>query len=246
MLITRTSLLMSSVIAAAALGQDGTTTNVNATHYVPPSSSSSLLANQPLPEPDSSGEPVHKLEAQSMFFVAEPEPREFNKHDLIQIIVRENSTTKREHELETEKAFEIDGGIAAWPNFQLPDLLELQLEAGSSTNLPQVNLDFNKEFEGEGEYERKDSMTDRLTARVIEVRPNGNLVLEACTTIQTDEEISIMKVTGECRSDDVSPGNTIFSQQIWDLSIVRTHEGELKRTNEKGLIAKVLEAVFAF
>ena len=124
--------------------------------------------------------------------------------------------------------------------------LQLQIDAGRTTGLPEVNLDFNKEFEGEGEYNREDEITDRLTAEVVEVLPNGNLVLEARTSIQTDDEISVMRVTGVCRSDDVSPVNTILSTQISRLEILRTHEGELKRANTKGLISKVLEAVFAF
>jgi flagellar L-ring protein precursor FlgH len=219
------------------------TVSQDAPHRSP---SSSLLANRPLPALDSAGEPGHQLAAVSMFYVDEPEPRKFQVHDLVQIIVREASATRRTHELETKKEFDIDGGISAWPNFDLAQLLQLRLEAGETSGLPQVNMDFDKKFKGDGEYQREDELTDRLTAQVVEILPNGNLILEARTSIKTDEEISVMKITGTCRSDDVSPANSILSSQMHGLMIERTNEGELKRTNTKGLIAKVLEAVFAF
>jgi flagellar basal body L-ring protein FlgH len=55
-----------------------------------------------------------------------------------------------------------------------------------------------------------------------------------------------MKVTGIGRPDDVGPGNTILSSQVHDLKIDRVHEGELKKTNEKGIVIKFFEALFAW
>ena len=107
-------------------------------------------------------------------------------------------------------------------------------------------MDFNKDFEGEADYERRDDLTARLTAEVIEVLPNGHLVLEARTDIQTDDEVATMKVTGICRPDDVSLANTILSNQIHDLKIEKMHKGELRNATQKGIIAKVLDFIFAF
>ena len=123
---------------------------------------------------------------------------------------------------------------------------QLRLFAGRRTELPELKMDFTREFTGEGEYQRRDDMSDRLTAEVIEVLPNGNLILEARTTIATDDEESVMNVTGICRPEDITAANTILSNQIHDLRIVRHHEGELPRTAKKGIIARVLEAIFAF
>jgi len=89
-------------------------------------------------------------------------------------------------------------------------------------------------------------MTDRLTAEIISVLPNGNLILEARTFIKTDEEESMMKVTGVCRPEDISTANSILSNLIHDLRIEKMHTGELKKVNEKGIISRVLEAIFAF
>ncbi len=74
----------------------------------------------------------------------------------------------------------------------------------------------------------------------------GSLVLEVRSHIKTDEEESTIKVTGICRPEDVTAANTILSNQLHDLKIEKMHEGELKKANEKGIIAKVLDTIFAF
>jgi len=188
----------------------------------------------------------HAMRAVSLFAIEQPEPRVFQKHDLIQIIVREVSKAESTQELTSEKEHEITADVNAFPELRLSDLVNLQLMAGRTANLPQLDVRSGKEFEGEGEYEREDEFTARLTAEVIEVLPNGHLILEARTHIKTDEEEATMKVTGVCRPDDVTPANTVLSNQIHDLTIEKVHKGELKKANEKGIIAKVFDAVFAW
>lgn len=71
-------------------------------------------------------------------------------------------------------------------------------------------------------------------------------MLEARTHIKQDNEESTMKVTGICRPEDVSPVNTVLSNQIHDLHVEKINAGDLKNVNEKGIIAKVFDAVFAW
>lgn len=188
----------------------------------------------------------HELHDMSMFAVTPPELRTFLKHDLVQIIVRETSRAKSTHDLETTKEYTLDGAITAFPSLNLSDLLDFQVDAGRTTGLPRVGVDFTNEFTGEGDYQRKDDLSARLTAEIIEILPNGNLILEARTFIKNDEEEMSIKVTGICRPADISAANTLLSNQIHDLHIEKMHEGELKKASEKGIIARVLDAIFAF
>lgn len=188
----------------------------------------------------------HTLRDSSLFVVPPPRPREFALHDLVQIVVQETSNARSRAKLDTEKEYALKGKIAKWPHLDIMDLLNLQLRQGSGDNVPEVDLSFDKEFEGKGDYERRDDLTARLTAEVIEILPNGHLVLEARTSIRNDQENLILKVTGICRPQDVTAANTILSNQLHDLVIDKVHTGELRRASEKGLIAKVFDALFAF
>lgn len=188
----------------------------------------------------------HTLRDSSLFVVPPPRPREFALHDLVQIVVQETSNARSRAKLDTEKEYALKGKIAKWLHLDIMDLLNLQMRQGSGDNVPEVDLSFDKEFEGKGDYERRDDLTARLTAEVIEILPNGHLVLEARTSIRNDQENLVLKVTGICRPQDVTAANTILSNQLHDLVIDKVHTGELRRASEKGLIAKVFDALFAF
>ena len=71
------------------------------------------------------------------------------------------------------------------------------------------------------------------------------LVLEARSSIQTDEEIQVFVLSGNCRSDDITEQNTIQSSQLHNLNIVSKNEGEVRKSSKKGLIPRALEALFA-
>jgi flagellar L-ring protein precursor FlgH len=192
------------------------------------------------------GAEPHGLRGTSMFAITPAAARLFHEHDLIEIIVRESSSTKSSQEMETEKETKFNGRVTQWPDLSLDDLFNGVIKAGNTDDLPQVDLQFNKDFSGEGEYERTDDFTARLTAEVIEVLPNGNLILESRTSIKTDEEETMIKVTGICRSDDVSPVNTVLSTQLHDLRVEKMNNGQIKKSSQKGIFTKALDFLFAF
>src|SRR5687768_14033721 len=96
-------ILMNSItIFAAACGFAALATAAHAQSTSPApaedaAASSSLLATTPASAPPAStgGEiDPHALRAVSMFAIAPPEPRTYQEHDLVQIIVRETSQAK--------------------------------------------------------------------------------------------------------------------------------------------------------
>ncbi len=188
----------------------------------------------------------HALRSMSMFAIAPAEARIFHEHDLIQIIVRETTSARHSQETETEKSVNFNGAVTAWPDLQLANLIAGQIKAGDTTELPAVGFAFDKDFEGEGEYERRDDFSARLTAEVIQILPNGNLVLESRTRMQNDDEEFVLKVTGISRPEDVTPANTVLSNQLHDLRVEKVNAGVVKDANEKGLFTKLLDILFAF
>jgi len=207
----------------------------------------SLLAVTPPPMRDLDDRtPAHAFRDRSMFAITPEMPRSFRRHDLIQIIVRESSRAKSKQEADAGKRYRLDGRIAAWPDLNLSDLLDLRVMAGRTANLPEVRIQGSKDFSGDGEYKREDDFTTRLTAQVVEILPNGNLVLEARTHIRLDNETTTIKLTGVCRPEDVTVANTVLSSSIADLNLEKTNTGELRRTTQKGLLSRLFDTVFAF
>jgi len=164
-------------------------------------------------------------------------PKAFRPGDLVTIIVREQREWEADSELDTRKKFDIkseldaffkpiDGGLGA-SNF--------------SRGKPNVDYGFNQRLKSEGDSSREDRLITRLTARILDVKPNGLLVLEARARIAHDEESSQITVTGTCRKEDVTADNTVLSTQIADKQVVVSNEGAIKAAATRGWITKLLD-----
>jgi flagellar L-ring protein precursor FlgH len=183
----------------------------------------------------------------SLTAVAAPEPREFAEHDLVTIIISERSKGHRKHEFDADKTSEIGGNVEA--TIDLVKLLEARLQQGrgpDDESLPVWAVELGKDFEATAEYKRDDLFTARVTAQVLEIKPNGNLLLEARTVITTDYETQTIVLTGVCRGEDVTDANTVQSNQMFDLRVEMQNEGEVRKGAEKGVITKVLDFLFAY
>ena len=176
-----------------------------------------------------------------------PEPRSFALHDLITIIIRESTDTSFRASLDTDKSSSFRGEVSDFPRLTARDLLNLQLRPSQMQDgNPRLGVDFDSEFEGSGDYRRRESITGRITARVIDVRPNGTMVLEARKYIESDDETLELTLTGTARVEDVSVDNTILSTQLHDLHLTKHHDGELRNSTRKGVFTKLLDAIFNF
>lgn len=184
------------------------------------------------------------LKEVSLFAVEPPTPREFEAEGLITIIISERSKLDRKQTAESEKDYKSDEALKKFVD--LIDLLELQVTASTSARLPSVGIESSRSFDGQGKYTREDSLTDRLTAKILEVKPNGTLVLEARRQWTTDEEDQVAVLSGICRGEDITNQNTVQSSQLYDLKLVVENNGDLDRSTKKGLIPRVWETIFNF
>lgn len=180
----------------------------------------------------------------SLFAVEAPAPREFRENDLVTIIISERASLNRTQKNESDKSYSVSGSVVSFPD--LMKLLELRLQNGDRQNLANLDVDFDNEYEGEGKYRREDRLTARVTARVIEVKPNGTLVLESKTVVRSDNEEQVITLSGICRPDDISQTNTVQSSQMFGLDLNIQNAGDIKNTANKGVIPRVLDALFNF
>lgn len=182
------------------------------------------------------------IAATSLMAVPMPEPRQFAVGDLITIIIRETTQADWSGKLDTSKEVDFNGAVDQFPRFSFADFA---LRNGIGTPI-QLDMGYEHEFEGEGELRRHETITGRMTARIIDVKPNGTLAIEATKYNQVDKETLRLTLTGVCRSDDVSIENTILSSQIYDLHLVKEHTGELRKATRKGILTQLFELLFNF
>src|SRR5208337_1861392 len=104
----------------------------------------------------------------------------------------------------------------------------------------------NTTFKGEGDTARAGTFTATIAAKVVEVLPNGNLMLESRkeTVINNDKEIIVVR--GVIRPDDISSANTISSQLVADAQIYLVGDGELDTKQSQGWLLNIMDKIWPF
>ena len=122
----------------------------------------------------------------------------------------------------------------------------LAFSPANSNALPGIEIGAEKEFQGQGRYQRTDQMTDRFTAKVVEVKPNGNLIVEATVVRNWSGDKTRITLTGVVNPKWITQQDTVLSTQIGDLKVDKQHSGAVEDTTQRGVIAQALDFLFAF
>ncbi len=209
-----------------------------------PLASAQSLFERPVEAAYAADNPADSLAGYSIILVQPPDPREFKVHDLITIIVEETAKATSSQSLETEQDSSSRGSVNALIDPMA--LLELQLRQGNLSNEMLVDTSFENDFNGKGDYERTDRLSTRVTAEIIDIKPNGTLVLQARKRIDQNGETQEYVLSGVCRQEDISNSNTILSTQVADLAVTITNDGEIREAARKGFLTRIVETIFDF
>jgi flagellar L-ring protein FlgH len=110
------------------------------------------------------------------------------------------------------------------------------------TNL--VNTTSDTAFKGSGTTTRASTLTAMMTARVTEVLPNGDLVLEGAREIDINGDRQIVVLTGVVKPNSLSKNNVVPSTLIGQLRIRYFGRGLIKDNLRPGLLIRILNKIF--
>jgi flagellar L-ring protein FlgH len=126
--------------------------------------------------------------------------------------------------------------------------LENRFPSGSNFFNPfsPLQSDYANKFDGTGSTERSGDLTAYISARIIQVLPNGNLVIEGNREVRINNENQIITLTGVVRPRDISPANIVQSTFIADARISYSGSGVLNDQQRPGWLARILDKIWPF
>ena len=145
--------------------------------------------------------------------------------DLITVLISETQNIKNEETSQMLRGTTFDYALTSFDLF--PDAFN---------PLPNVVAESQDDFNGRANYEKKGAFNARITAIVMDVLPNGNLVIHGRREIKIDYETKLIEFSGVIRRYDIEPDNTIQSELVAQARVAYTGEGDLTdTTNRVGL-----------
>jgi len=161
--------------------------------------------------------------------------------DLITIIVSENNTASKDNSTKSAKSSSIDASIATF--LYSPAASSFLTKSGQ---MPAMKMNGKQDFDGGGKINNSEKISARIAVRVVDVMPNGNLLIEGRRTISFSGETQDAVLRGTVRSDDVSPNNTVFSYNVADATIRYLSKGTVTDTQRKGWFLRIWDKVTPF
>lgn len=165
--------------------------------------------------------------------------------DLLTVLIEEQASVSKEAESQSAKSTSGGGSAAIQSPYIIADG-ERRATRWDEVGVPSWNWGIESSFAGGGSMQNQDDFTSTMTARVTDVLPNGNLLLEGKRTVRLQEETVEMVLTGVVRPRDISSDNTVASARISDATIRYNATGPLSREQRRGLLTRLLNWVNPF
>lgn len=99
-------------------------------------------------------------------------------------------------------------------------------------------------FKASGAINDTNSVSGRITVQVIEVKPNGNMVVAGTQMIRQNKDEHKITITGMVRSDDIKSDNTVLSYQVSDAELKFDGKGPLNSKQREGILTQIFNIIF--
>lgn len=101
-----------------------------------------------------------------------------------------------------------------------------------------TNLASSHAFDGSGDSKQSNSLRGEITVTVVEVLPNGNMMVRGEKRIGINSGNEYVKISGIVRPQDIDANNTVPSTKIADPTIVYNGDGPVNESNAMGWLAR--------
>lgn len=169
--------------------------------------------------------------------------------DIVTVIVIETANILNTEKNSTDNSSSASGSI---DNKNFLEGLRHALSSGRNAKIQDSRAantfatNFKSAFSGGGSNDIDKSVSVTITAMVVEVLDNGNLVLEGKRNVKVNKEQYTLKLTGIARPIDITTNNTITSSKMSNVKFGLEGKGWLTRAGSKGWYNRVKDVLWPF
>jgi flagellar L-ring protein precursor FlgH len=162
--------------------------------------------------------------------------------DIVTIRIVESSSATNKASTQTGRSSSVSASVDGF----------FGLENDYSANSPFFNP-FSKvagglesDFDGSGTTKRSGDLTATITARVIDILPNGNLIVMGSREVMVNREKQEITLSGIVRPRDISSENVVLSNYIADAKISYSGSGIINDRQRPGWLARAIDKIWPF
>jgi flagellar L-ring protein precursor FlgH len=155
--------------------------------------------------------------------------------DILTINIVEKLSATQSATTSVDKSGTINGSISAAPFFK-PSFLN-KLTVGASSD--------NKSA-GQGQTQNTNDFTGTITATVVQVLPNGHLLVRGEKQIGVNQNVDILQFTGQVDPQTIVAGNAVNSTQVANVRVQQSGRGAQADAQAMGWAARFFLNIMPF
>lgn len=166
--------------------------------------------------------------------------------DLVTITVAETASDVTNAELKVTRAQVLNqNGSSMFNNLVGFMLGKVGLNSGPIRNTlsaPNFNgLNNSNTMDSKAETTRTTNISDSITCQVVQVLPNGDLMVQGQKTLQANKERGNLMVTGIVKPFYLDRNNQISSKQVANFQMLQGGKGVISRQQTDGIANKIYQ-----
>jgi flagellar L-ring protein precursor FlgH len=182
------------------------------------------------------------LEGNSWLYVQLPPPREMQINDTVTILVKQKQQSQSEGEVNRIQQSGIDARLRDWVTLNGLGISLAPQTAGD----PRARASLDSTLRTNAELETASFIQFNIQATIVDIRPNGNLVVEAHSQVRDNNEVWEASLSGIVRREDVSPRNTVESEKVAELLVHKRETGHIRDAYKRGWALRFYDAFKPF
>jgi len=161
----------------------------------------------------------------------------FRIHDVVMIVVSESLTASTDGQVKNARASSANSSITSlFGKLKTSNSMQNLLGANASSGLT-----------AQGQSTTDSSLTTTFGAEVVDVLPNGMLVVQATRQLTFSQQTQLITLRGLVRPEDVSNQNQVLSTAMTDLELEVTGRGIVNdSTYRQNPLVRFLERLVVF
>ncbi len=149
--------------------------------------------------------------------------------DTLTIQIQEKTSARSSSNSSVGRKGSVDADIGRLP-FQSP--------GSSLTAKLGVSGSSNNTFEGKGATGSDNAFSGTITVTVVEVLPNGNLVVSGEKQVGINQNVEVLRFSGVIDPVNLMPGNVVPSTRVADARLEVRGRGDIDRSQTVGWLAR--------
>jgi flagellar L-ring protein precursor FlgH len=167
----------------------------------------------------------------SWTYVAMAPLKRIELHDPVVVRVDELARMTSDGEINRRKTSTYNAQLKDWVIW--PSLFTIK-PAPQSDGDQKINAQLQQQNRSTSELETRESLTLNMPCEIVDIRPNGLLVLEGHKSVGVDEEAWEVSLTGLCRREDIDANNQVLSKNVLNLKLDKRTRGQVRDGYKRG------------